>query len=571
MTALQRLARLFGDSPTYGRDRVNLISGGTIGSTALVLNGVVLMLVLPLMLDPDNRDFRTLTENVGFGQLLALILLGGASACATLVIPLRLITVFWGPRTGRYFDQVVLSGISPLRFVIGKVLSQNLFLLLILFLLLPWLVLSLALVTIWVSLYMNELLAAVVICAVAFVVAMLGLIPMKFQPFVLTPFPALIYPVYEAIPSSSGRIPDSFLTVFVSCAVSLTTVSCLSLIAICLGPLYGIIPENSTFGEVVRQGDSRRKRRFRLRLHIQRPSEIAFFYENRDSLLRSHEGLIRWGFGFCLLLIPMALTYGALIDSVSGRLGTGSGGQWWIYEFHVINLMVHGFAVLAAIFLFSHARNSTYQQLPFVFGRRVEVAWIDSASFLLFLLLSTAAAIAVPIVTEDAWMASTDSTLFPSILYGTRGQSMDFMRTAIEGTFVLSLAGLTVYAVHRLACLSMWLKSVSLLVVGSLYFFVICVLPLLFAILCTDLAQLRNSQLLGVNVSETLAPIVGMVSPWTVMMVLFRETGGGFPPEPSTMPFYVVHGALLISSLAASSRAGKKLRQSYLSVPETTA
>ena len=184
---MKRLVNFFRDSPTYGRDRATLISGFSIGTAGLLLNGAVLMLVLPLLLDPDDRDFRLLTENLEFGQLLALALLGGATAFATLLIPLRLLTVFWGPRVGRYFDQVVLSGITPLRFVIGKATSQNLFLGLVLFLLLPYLVLSLtlggvnwqfflaglflvwlycmalALVTLWVSLYLNELLAALVV------------------------------------------------------------------------------------------------------------------------------------------------------------------------------------------------------------------------------------------------------------------------------------------------------------------------------------------------------------------------------------------------------------------------
>ena len=93
--------------------------------------------------------------------------------------------------SGGYFDQIVLSGISPLRFVIGKAASQNLFLGLILFLLLPYFVLSvtlggvslesfvaglvlvwlycmaLAMVTLWAALYLNDLLAAVLVIAAA--------------------------------------------------------------------------------------------------------------------------------------------------------------------------------------------------------------------------------------------------------------------------------------------------------------------------------------------------------------------------------------------------------------------
>src|SRR5262249_53939783 len=128
MNAVQRFMDVFRDSATYGRDRATLISGFSIGTTGLRLHGAVLVLVMPLMLGPDNRDFGGINENLEFGQLLALILLGGAAALATFLIPLRPATVFWGPRIGRYFDQVVLSGISPLRFVIGKATSQNLFL-----------------------------------------------------------------------------------------------------------------------------------------------------------------------------------------------------------------------------------------------------------------------------------------------------------------------------------------------------------------------------------------------------------------------------------------------------------
>ena len=77
MKRLRNLLKLFQDSPTYGRDRANLFSGGTIGITALLLNGAVLVLVLPLMLDPDDHEFRQITQNLEFGQLLAMTLMGG--------------------------------------------------------------------------------------------------------------------------------------------------------------------------------------------------------------------------------------------------------------------------------------------------------------------------------------------------------------------------------------------------------------------------------------------------------------------------------------------------------------
>lgn len=595
---LRRLMSLLRDSPTYGQDRVNLISASTIGFTSLILNGVVLCLVLPLMANPNDSDFRTMTENVGFGQLLALILLGGATVCAGLAVPVRLAAVFSGPRIGRYFDQVVLSGISPLRFVIGKALSQNLFLMLILFLLIPWMVLSLslggvhpgvflgslfliwlycmalALVTLWASVHMNEGLAAVGVVVGTFVFALLGLIPMPFNPMVMTPVPALIHPVYSSIPSLMGTIPENYLTVFASCAACLVTICGVSAIAVYLGPLYGLIAENSTFGEVVRRGDSKKKTRLRLRLHIQRPSEMAFFYENRGPALRPHEGLIRWGAGFLFLLLALAVAEVALVASVPYSLAARgvSGSRWWIYDFHTINLTMLGFALAFAIFLFSHARNTVFQRQAFVFGRGTEVGRLDSIFFLLFLLLATAVSIGVPFYADSVYMAPAGGTMFPSDLSVRRDSQADFVRVVFEGSLVIAVCGLTIYMLQRLTCLHLWLRSASLVAAGSLYCFLICMLPLMIAILLLEFPELRHAQFLGMDVSDTLAPVIGMISPFTMMIVLFGEGGNEFPQQVSVVPFYAAHAAVMLGAVIAMKRAEPTLRQSYFteSVPATT-
>ena len=190
MNPFRRVFDFFLDSPTFGRDRSLLISGFTIGTSAIALNAAILTLLVPLLTSPDDPTYQRMTDHVGFSQILALILLGGASMFATLLIPLRLTTVFFETRIGRYFDQIVLSGISPLRFLIGKVASQNLFIALFLFLLIPYLVfcimlggvdfkfflaglfliwlycMALAFAMLWLSLYINEFLAAAVVIAI---------------------------------------------------------------------------------------------------------------------------------------------------------------------------------------------------------------------------------------------------------------------------------------------------------------------------------------------------------------------------------------------------------------------
>lgn len=588
MSAWRQFLQDLRDSPSFGRDRANLISAFSIGTTALLLNAVVMLLLLPLMLFPDDRDFATLTQNIEFGQLLALILLGGAAAFATFLIPLRLVTVLWGPRIGRYFDQVVLSGITPLRFLIGKATSQNLFVALILFLLLPWLVLiltvggvewtvflanlavvwlycmALALVMLWLSLYFNELLAMLLVTGGAVVFAVLGCIPMPYQPFVVTPFPVLLHGVYTRIPELEGWVQSTWFTEFVASVLALSGVIVASLVAITIGPLYGIIRENSTFGEVVRSGDSRRKRWFRLRYHIQRPSEIAFFYENRGLLFRRCEGLLRWGVVFCgLTLLSLTASAALMLAMVEFQVVQATAGraQWWIYDFHATTLAIHAVGVALAVFLFSHTLNTTWLEIPLIAGRRVRVATLDTLAFATFLALSTAACVATPFVFENAYTEALGISMFPEVQYGTRGHPVDYLQVTVAGSLAFSMAGLVLYLTQRMICLWTWLRSAALAATAALYTGLICLMPLAFAATVMEFPELR-----AVTWLQETALQVAMVSPAMVVMAVFRELGGDFPAEPSLAPFFVTHAVLAVLLLVAIRRRGRRVRSGYLNV-----
>ncbi len=581
MSALRRFINELRDSPTYGRDRASLLSAIGIGTTALLLNGAVLMLVLPLMLDPNDRDFRMITENIEFGQLLALSLLGGSTVFATVLIPLRLVTVFWGPRTGRYFDQIVLSGISPVRYVIGKATSQNLFLSLIMVLLLPYLVLSLtlggvelqfflaglflvwlycmalALVTLWLSTYVNELLAALTVIYLAAMLAALGCVPISPQPAIVTPFPTLIHPVWSAIPSTQAQIPQSYPLMFGSCVLGMSSVIAVSLFGIYLGPLFGIIRENSTFGEVVRAGDSKRKRWMRIRHHIQRPSEISFFYENRDESVRRSEGLIRWGAAFGgLLALRVAASY-VLIEFLVRN--AGGMGRWWVAEFHVTNLLIHGVSLAVAVYLFSHSKNTTYLRVPFLRGRLRQVSRLDTVAFVAFLVLSTVLSVGTPFLLDNLTLISQGTSVFDQDIWGHSGRTVDSFRIVIEGTLVVSVGGILVYLIHRQLCLATWLKSSAFVVTAAVYALVVCVLPFMLAIVYTEVPELQNFAAF-----RQLAPEVSMASPITVMIGLFNEFPRRFSHELNSVPLYVLHGVLTMICLLAISRRGRKLRKEYL-------
>jgi len=585
MKFFHRIVNLFRDSPTYGRDRASLMSGVMIGSTALILNVAVLFMLLPLMLDPNDRDFRDLTENVEFGQLLSLILLGGATAFATFLIPLRLLSVFWGPRIGRYFDQIVLSGITPLKFVIGKVTSQNLFLILIAVLLLPYLVLSLALggvkpaqflaglflvwqycmmlsiLTLWASLYLNELLAAVVVAGTATMLSVLGCMPIPFQPFVVTPFPALIHPILKALPFLDGFVTTQFWSVFFSCSICMAVLSIGGLFAIHMGPLYGIIRDNSTFGEVVRSGDSKRKRWLRLRLHIQRPSELAFFYENAVGGLRRFEGLIRWGAtlgGLLLLLTTAYVTFGYLIATYV-LSGTNVSRGWWLYDFHTTYLVIHAVAMTLGVLLFCHARNTTYLRIPFAAGRQATVSRLDTAGFLIFLAVATAAVIGMPHWFERNVAAAVNFTLFPDSLELARNRPVDFSRIALVGSLIISTSAVVLYLLNRLLCLWMWLRSLSFLVTAVVYVGLIGLLPILCGTLFLEVSELRE-----IHVISDHAPTIMLISPFSAVVLLFNELGPAFPADLSTAPFFVVHGVFGCAILGLIHRRSRNVRPDYL-------
>ncbi len=598
MNAVRRFFRLFQDSPTYGRDRANLISGLTIGTAGLVLNATILMLVLPLTLDGDSADISQITENVEFGQLLALILLGGAAALAAVLIPLRLVTVFMGPRIGRYFDQIVLSGISPLRFVIGKATSQNLYLLLILFLLLPYFVLSLtlggvdlptflaglflvwqfcmtlALVTIWASLFVNEMLAAISVGALAIFLGGMGCIPYIGPSFIVTPMPALIHPLYVSLPFFDAYVTRDFVPVFLSCALGMSGVMTVSLLGIYLGPLYGIIRDNSTFGEVVYPGDSKKKRWFRLRQHIQRPSEIAFFYENRGDIFRRHEGFVRWGIGLLAIIVLSGgarLTFGFML---AGVLAPRPGGvaPWWVYEFHATNLMIHGFSLAAALFLFSRSKNTTFLKIPFIAGRKVEVSRLDTIAYFLFVVLSTAATVATPFLYEAFAGVAKGFTVFPDHVQSQIGQGRDFIRIAIEGTLIITICGVAWYAIHRIVCLGTWVRGAAAFGSAGLYFVLVFMAPMTFAILYFELPEWRNSETFSL-----WAPRLASISPIACIAILFDEMGSRFPVvavslfngslRTAALPFYVVHAVLLTLSAIVYRSKAASLKKSYLTPP----
>ncbi len=574
MSAIRQLMSIFGNSPTYARDRVNLVSSLTIGFAALVLNGSVLIAVLILLFDP--REFSGLAERVEFGQLLGIVLLTGATIFATLLIPLRLSGVFMGPRIGRYFDQVVLTGISPIRFLMGKVTSQNLYLGLMLFLMLPWFVLvlavggldwevflgnlflvwlycmMLALLMLWLSLYFNEVLALLIILALAAVFCPLGGVQIPYQPFVITPLPALLRESYEVSSFFPQEYIRSYGSIFLS-SVLVMGVACLSaMVGICVGPLYGIMRDNSTFGEVVLPGDSKRKRWLRLRYHIQRPSEIAFFYQNRSDVFRSWEGVLRWGSSLLLLLGAMAAVWGfyGYVMFQQYQAFRKSTQNFWSFFYMESNIgaeVIHGFTMAIGAIVFNHARNTVYQKVR-CFGRfKATVSRLDWMSFLLILVLSSSLCYGLPTWLHESYGPPNEPVGIPgpsfelqdtSDWYVKRYSGMNIWHVHLESTIILSICAMTIYVMLRALSLLTWVKTLAVFV-GAVAFVVVCMLgPFLLALFSRFLFTMEF------DITREWAWIT-MMSPVASLGVIYREMTGPMMEEQSTWPFYLYHLTLI--------------------------
>jgi hypothetical protein len=435
---------------------------------------------------------------------------------------------------------------------------------------------ALALVTLWLSLFINELGSAVLVIGGASFLCVISATPIPFQPFCLTPFPVLLQPVYSSSPefaAGPGMAFPEFQTLFLGCCAGISTVIAFATMGIYLGPLYGIIRDNSTFGEVVRPGDSKRKRWFRLRYHIQRPSEIAFFYENRSDTSRAMDGILRWGLGLVglvgLLSVAHLLLIG-LISYVVTMRGAPVSGEF-AYVVHIFNLVFHGVGMLLAVFLFSHARNTLYIPTPFVLGKRIEVAKIDNWAFFLFASISTAAAICVPLFLENVVAAPRGGTVFPTTIetWNNLDFPLNFARVHIEGILVLTIATTTIYVMYRYLCQKAWLRSSALLAAVGGYMVFVIGAPLVPVLLFNEIRELQSYAAL-----EMWSPNLAMASPYGLFGYIFNELGSQGQPlstptvrPTSTLPFYALHGTLLLVGLRMIRRTRGKLRQWYLEPP----
>lgn len=430
---MKRLARFWeqvrhlADSPSFLRDWQSLSSPWRIGVWLLILNltlGLLLGSTVFWAAVQAEPGVASICDHLGLGQYLACMLMLGLGALCTLLVPVRAAGLFEGPRWGRYFDQVILSGISPARYFAGKVVALNAFFGCMVGAALPYAIFALslggtragyvvtALGALW--LYVNLLtvatllagafyhevqaaLATVLLFGFAFA---FGLGPLPPIVGFLTPAHYAFSPFWDALVTVRGNGPPWALDVLVvplgGAALRLGSATCFFLgaggglallgTALLLGPVHCLTQVNSAFGEVVMPGDNRRSSLLRRRFQLRRRSEMSFFYENRSPWLTRYEAPLRYGVILVCLVGLASIAFGLLHAFAS---------EFSPEDFYIANLVTAMSAIFVAAVVFTSDKGTLLT--PMRAGRRCHVAWsLDLAGFLCFGALVVAVADIVP-------------------------------------------------------------------------------------------------------------------------------------------------------------------------------
>lgn len=591
MRLLQEV-RSLRSTPGYLRDRGFLLSSTPIGITGILLNAALLGLLMALLSMPEELDYF-FGKTKQLGEMLGLQLLIGVSGLISILTPLRLTDVFLGPRLAGYFDQVVLSGITPMRFVAGRFLSQGLLLSLIFVLLIPWIVLivvlggttwpqfvacllliwvysfMLAAVTLLLSMYLNELLTFAVVIAGVVVMGFLGLAPIPLQPAVLTPLPAIFHSSISAILEIDGNEARSFFSVWVSSLAGMGAVTVYSLAGIWFGPLAAVHRETSTFGEVVCPGDATRKRWFRMRFHIRRSGEMAFFYMNRAAVKGPAEVLFRWGLPLCLLLLSvfaaglfMWLDFRRVFELSDGTpidLETARAKGTRLLDYLIGQQTVVGLTTFFAALVFTHSRQTAGLRLPLLSQLRLSPLLLDSICFLSLLAAAGGSNWICGMAMNDYWMQLSGSpTLIPAEIPEQDAGSGAASPSSIPDSYVSRYAGLrfdkllaVVLALHLMSALTLWSclqlaarltwswGFAALLTVPG-YLFIVWLVPTFTAVVFDEIY---------IAGFQEFARQFGLVSPLTGFLIHHREMGRIYGNENPMLPFWILHSVLCVGSV----------------------
>lgn len=306
-------------SPTAFRDWKAMLGGIRIGLIMTLTHGFVLgTLICVVILNSEDRSIRNFFSQGDLGGLFNFSSSLGLFVGITLFAPFYLLGIFEAPRWKNYFDQIVVTGLSPFSYILGRIFTGmtiiglmvlNMFpyfvfaeslgsidefhFLYSLFLCMYWgLVLMVFFVTI--SLIFHEFMSLVAVLCFAFFFAFLGVMPVPGILGGLSPTRFLILQnansLFTQNSSSSSEVVYVLynyaslgywnIPIFLYTPLMFTLLLYLCYRFLKVGPRHTLIPGLNNFGVVALPGDHKKKGFFRMRFHLKRQMDRFFFFEN---------------------------------------------------------------------------------------------------------------------------------------------------------------------------------------------------------------------------------------------------------------------------------------------------
>ena len=538
MNAWRQSARELADSPNLGRDLATLLSSWRLAVWYSALMFLILATLGISLLVLHNSGSGEMTARLGLGQYVAVLQFLAVTAFLTAFVPLRCSGVFEGPRWQRYFDQIVLSGISPTRYLAGKVVGANVFFVTVLAATVPFLIFTVglggvspgyvaaALATLWLyanllifstlcaGVFASELLSTAAVIGLFGFLFIVGLFPLPPLVGLWSPAHLLVAPFYAAADRPEAnelalvfgglRVGLGNVPVFVTGAIVLGGFEALFVL---LGPLRCFTLPTSTFGEVVMRGDAKRSRFARNRPELQRRTEMCFFYENRPAWLDRHEVPLRWG-GLVAIVL---LTTGALFLMPHANVGSLNNDA-----FFVINALLFCLLIGLATIVFSND-HSTEKALVAWGARRFRAGTVDTLAFLLVAGVILGAAFGLPALREavsgGTWLRG-----------GRSGTRLAYTFLFLAPLFLLFV--LEYYALVRLFGLLFWSRTGGWLGATAVFAVGIVLVPLGLGML---LAEGSGGLLAALPVARLVGAWIAWLSP--VVPIMMTVDPGGAPSE----------------------------------------
>ncbi|MBI4603076.1 MAG: hypothetical protein HY721_14050 [Planctomycetes bacterium] len=339
MTSLLRSAFL--ENPLVGRQLATQLTGPRLGAVLTFVTGSLLAAGAVTFATALLSGYAVVQEGTA-GSLLHSVNGCVIYGLLALLLPIRLSGAIDGPRFDRAFDQLVVTGLSPLRLQLGNWALGLAYALAILLATLPFQVYAYMLggvpvaqlargyvllalysnviiaVTLGLSVLEREWLAVLLsigIFALAAAISVAALLPSVFG--WATPLRAfapvsLVDDIARGMPPGVLGDPVLFLTPIPQSLYPFLLWALLMappVVWILLGPSHRFLPGLNNFGAVVLPGDRRRRFFRKIRFALVRKVEIAFFYENRPRWLDGWDFPLR----ACLGLGAVAFLWAAIV------------------------------------------------------------------------------------------------------------------------------------------------------------------------------------------------------------------------------------------------------------------